>query len=279
MSPKDNHGCCTPTLLEYPLHSRTTAFSTYRTGGCSTGSYASFNANAYCGDDPRHVQQNREALCARLGIDSNSLVIPHQVHGTTTLHIDQEFLQLDSIQRGAALEGVDALTTSLPKVCVCVSTADCVPLLLHDPTHGAIAAVHAGWRGTMARIVTHVAEEMHKRYGTAAADLQAVIGPSISLASFEVGDEVYEAFAQHGHPMLQIARRYPAPSPHTTKWHIDLWESNRLQLIEAGVQPEHISTAGICTYLHHDRFFSARRLGIASGRILSGIMRHEGGRQ
>ena len=95
--------------------------------------------------------------------------------------------------------------------------------------------------------------------------LKAVIGPGISLEHFEVGDEVYEEFRGAGFDMAAVARRYD-------KWHIDLWEANRLLLVEGGVCPDNIKTAGVCTYAHADRFFSARRLGIDSGRIFSGIM-------
>ena len=93
----------------------------------------------------------------------------------------------------------------------------------------------------------------------------ACIGPSISLESFEVGDEVYDAFAKAGFDMDRIAKKYE-------KWHLDLWEANRLQLLAQGVWLEHIEVSGICTYQQHENFFSARRLGIKSGRILSGVM-------
>ena len=111
--------------------------------------------------------------------------------------------------------------------------------------------------------------ELHSRsrlvYGTDGADISAVIGPGISLAAFEVGDEVYEAFRLAGFPMDRIARKQE-------KWHIDLPEANRLQLLDFGVPSAAIETAGICTYTHCDDFFSARRLGIRSGRMLTGIM-------
>jgi copper oxidase (laccase) domain-containing protein len=93
-----------------------------------------------------------------------------------------------------------------------------------------------------------------------------VIGPCISLDAFEVGDEVYEAFSSADFPMHLIAKR------HTEKWHIDLWEANRLQLLACGLRPENITLSGVCTYTSHDRFFSARRLGIKSGRIFNGII-------
>ena len=154
-------------------------------------------------------------------------------------------------------------TLSSPTWRVCVSTADCIPVLLHDPRHHAVAAIHAGWRGTVARIVRQTVQAMQARLGTQAADLRAVIGPGISLQAFEVGQEVYDAFLAAGFPMESIAVQ-------RDKWHIDLWEANRLQLKEAGVQD--IQIAGVCTYTHPDLYYSARRLGIQAGRILNGIM-------
>ena len=127
-----------------------------------------------------------------------------------------------------------------------------------------IAAVHAGWRGTVGRIVEKTIETMKLHYGTEGKDVVACIGPSISLESFEVGDEVYASFEEAGFDMSRIAKKYE-------KWHLDLWEANRLQLLAHDVLPENIEVASICTYQHHEDFFSARRLGIKSGRILSGI--------
>ena len=103
---------------------------------------------------------------------------------------------------------------------------------------------------------------------TEGKDIIACIGPGISFASFEVGDEVHEAFRAEGFPMEQIS----AWKPETHKYHIDLWKANHLQLSDFGVPSRQIETAGICTYRQHEDFFSARRLGIKSGRILSGIM-------
>ena len=106
---------------------------------------------------------------------------------------------------------------------------------------------------------------MHHCFKTVPQDVVAVIGPGISLANFEVGQEVYEQFAQLGNDMERIAKMYD-------KWHIDLPECNRLQLVEAGVPERQILSADICTYDHCDEFFSARRLGIESGRIYTGIV-------
>ena len=246
-----------PQLTYYNMGTGVTAFSTTRQGGCSTGNYAAFNINGYCGDDEVHIAANKVALCSMLGIDSNRLVMPHQVH-------DCVVRRIDGPQQGV-IEGVDAVMTDVPQLCIGVSTADCIPVLLYDSIHRAVSAVHAGWRGTVLRIVQKAVEAMRDTYGTAPADLQAVIGPGISLDSFEVGDEVYNQFLSAGFDMQPISRR-------DAKWHIDLPMCNRLQLMEAGIPADHIQMTNICTYQQYDRYFSARRLGIQSGRIYTGIL-------
>lgn len=260
-----------PALLEYDLGEHVRAFSTTRQGGVSVGAYASFNANLYCGDGVQHVQQNRELLCQFLGLPFSHLLMPHQTHHDKVCKIDESFLSLSQSEREQRLEGIDALMTDLPDVCVSVSTADCIPVLLYDDVHHAVAAVHAGWRGTVSSIVRKTVERMEEVYHTDVNDVKAVIGPGISLDAFEVGDEVYDAFQSAGFPMMQIAKRYVL-SEEKTKWHIDLWEANRWELLQSGVPFSHIHLSGICTYSHNDRFFSARRAGIHSGRILNGIM-------
>lgn len=128
-------------------------------------------------------------------------------------------------------------------------------------------------RGTVARIAQVAVSAMMSAYGTKASELKAVIGPGIGPDSFEVGDEVWQAFADAHFPMSQMSRRYPPmQGSGPEKWHIDLWICNRLQLTESGVLPENIQLAGIDTWQRADEFFSARRLGIHSGRIYTGIV-------
>lgn len=255
-------------ILEYDLN-RTWpgvfCFSTTRHGGQSNGPYASFNCNPFCGDSPAAVAANRSLLETLLPAPLRCLVIPHQTHGDTVRCIDEAFLRQDDAAQAAALEGVDALVTDLPHVCLGISTADCIPVLCYDTHLQVAAAIHAGWRGTVRHIVAQTIRLLKDIYGSHAQDLTACIGPGISQAAFEVGDEVYEAFREAGFPMADIACRHD-------KWHIDLWEANRRQLVAEGIAPQRIETAGICTYTRHDDFFSARRLGIRSGRILTGIV-------
>lgn len=237
-----------------------------RTEGYSHGNYAAFNINRYCGDNPRDIALNQKALCAELGIDEGNLVFPHQTHGTRGVVIDSDFLCLDNEARMPRLEGCDYIATSESGVCVGVSTADCVPVLLCCESPAVVVAVHAGWRGTLKRIAYSAVRETAGRFGANPQSFKAVIGPSISLDSFEVGDEVYDAFSNAGFDMSAIALRLRG------KWHIDLWKANAMQLAEAGLPAGSISVSGICTYRQYADFFSARRLGVESGRIFSGIM-------
>lgn len=266
-------------LLEYDLGDRVTAFSTMREGGMSTGNYASFNINHYCGDSEENIAKNLSTLAERLNIDTDRFVYPHQTHSSEFRFITPEYFDLQQEERKSFIEGVDAVITDMTGVCIGVSTADCIPILLYDPEHRCVAAVHAGWRGTVKRIVQVTLRSMAIRYATRPETVRAAIGPGISLQSFEVGDEVYAAFAEAQFPMQRIARRFPLMnvSSHEEaqteeKWHIDLPECNRLQLIDMGVLADNIHLSGICTYTDSAHYFSARRLGVASGRIFTGIL-------
>lgn len=163
----------------------------------------------------------------------------------------------------------DALVTDRVGVMIGIRTADCVPVLLYDTTRGVVAAVHAGWRGTVGRITSKAVEVMKKEFGCAPRDIHAIIGPSISPEAFEVGDEVVEQFVRAGFPE-EIICKFPLP---LAKPHTNLWRANEWLLTEAGVPAEQIEVSGLCTYTNIDRFFSARQEGIGTGRLVSGIVR------
>lgn len=262
-----------PQLHFYHIGEGVKAFSSTRHGGFSKGHYADFNINHYCGDSEEDICKNRALLCELLGIDDTLLLMPHQVHQTEIVAIDKVFLGLSAEEQKARLEGVDAVMTDVSGVCIGVSTADCIPVLLYDQVHRASCAIHAGWRGTVKRIVEEGVREMISVYGSRPEDMLAQIGPGIHLESFEVGDEVYDAFEKEGFQMETISKRYPANDGSAQeKWHIDLPECNRLQLLAAGVPMGQISVSPVDTYEQHDTYFSARRLGINSGRIFTGIL-------
>lgn len=259
-----------PQLLYYMMGEKVTAFSSTRYGGCSEGNYSSFNVNRYCGDHEECIARNMQSLKNLLNV--SQVVMPHQVHGTEVFQLKHPAPWENMADD---LDGVDALITDVKGVCIGVSTADCIPILLYDEAHHAAAAIHAGWRGTVKRIAEETVRSMRDAFGTQPELLRAVIGPGISLASFEVGDEVYDQFRDAGFPMDRIARRYPILPPFGGieggfKWHLDLPLCNRLQLEAVGVRQ--IEMSGICTYQQSDAYFSARKLGVNSGRILTGIV-------
>ena len=198
------------------------------------------------------------------------VVQPHQVHGCVIREVTDPFTAREE------LEGVDALVTDVPGVAISVRTADCIPVLLYDHVHKAIAAVHDGWRGTVQQLSRKVVDFMHCRYGTDASDLKAVIGPGIGPDSFQVGQDVVDEFRDADFPMDEILldcgpKDPTANNPMNGGLHIDLWQANRWLLEKSGVRPENIQVAGICTYRNNDRFFSARREGIRCGRIINVI--------
>lgn len=257
-----------PVLQYYPLGEGVTAFSSTRQGGYSEGRYGEFNINRYCGDSEEAIKRNREALCQLLDIEDCRLLMPHQVHLAEIAVVDREMMSLSAEERQQRLDGIDALMTNEAGVCIGVSTADCIPVLLYDPIRRASCAIHAGWRGTVQRIAEKAVGRMTEIYGTNPKDIIAQIGPGIHLESFEVGEEVNKAFEKAGFPMEQISKRYE-------KWHIDLPECNRLQLVAAGIPEAQIAVSPVCTFQQSDTFFSARRLSIHSGRIFTGILLQE----
>lgn len=269
-----------PVLNYYNLSDDVKAFSTTRHGGVSEGNYASLNINEYCGDSKANTDANRLLLANELGIDANHIIMPHQTHGVESRIIGEEFATLPDGVKKMLLESVDAVMTNIPGMCIGVSTADCIPVLLYDEEHHAAAAIHAGWRGTQARIVHKAVQEMRMAYQTDPTKLKAVIGPGISLDNFEVGDEVYADFEQAAFDMSAIAEEHIKHNPNADdpakaferKWHINLPLANIQMLTHNGVDEANIINTGICTFDNADNYFSARRLGIESGRIYTGII-------
>jgi hypothetical protein len=145
----------------------------------------------------------------------------------------------------------DALVENAPGTVVAVRTADCIPILLVDERNRAVAAVHAGWRGTAAHIAHHAIAAMRERFGTRPPDLHAAIGPGIGKCCYEVGPEVAAQFGEQG------------------RAHIDLAASNRAQLIQAGVTPGRVYASNLCTMCRADEFHSFRRDREAAGRMHS----------
>ncbi len=190
----------------------------------------------------------------------------HQVHGSRVAVIDRQWMNREE------LEGYDAFVTNLPGVALGARTADCVPVLLYDPLRRAVAAVHAGWKGTVLHISQLAIEVMVRQYGCDPSGMRAVIGPAIGPDSFQVGEEVVAKFREAEFPIEEIWS-FQGPgdgSPMSGGHHIDLFKANRWLLEETGVLHGNIQVHCIDTYTDTS-FFSARREGTACGRNINSI--------
>lgn len=239
-------------------------FCTTRQGGVSVGNYASMNMSPFSGDNVEHQSENLNLLKKKL--NSTDLIIPFQTHGTEIGIINEDFIQKNFAERADLLNGVDALITKEPNVCIGVTTADCVPLIFYDPQLEVIAVAHAGWRGTCGRIAEKVVKRMQEEFGSHPQHINVVIGPSISGTVYNVGNELIDNFSSVGFPVAEIF------NTNNELIYLDLWKANQWLLESMGVPADHIQISEICTYTQHEKFFSARRLGLKSGRMLSAIM-------
>ncbi len=233
----------------------------------ANNAYSQWNLCDYTGDDALRVLDARVQFCQQLGIDLDHLVMPRQTHSTNVKIIGQDFIDASIETQDEMLEGVDAIVTKLPGLCIGVNTADCVPIALADTKNSIIAIAHAGWRGTVARIAQKTVEAMCQ-LGANVTNIHATMGASICQECFEVGDEVAREFEQEGFDMSLIMKRNAT----TGKAHINLQEANRQVLIAAGLSPNNILLPKHCSRCEHDHYFSARRLGINSGRTFTGII-------
>ncbi len=232
-----------------PNISVTHAFTT-RFGGVSGGIYASLNLGENRGDEPENVRENYRRLKAALGLDR--LCFTRQIHETAVRYVTSA----DAREPFDPLPyACDGLVTDEPGLGLIIFTADCIPLLFHDPVRKIIAASHAGWRGTVADIAGKTVEAM-ARLGSDPADIRAAIGPGISRCCFETGPEVPEAVMA---VLGKEGREYiDDPGGDEDKFFVDLKGVNRALLIRAGVRSENIAVSDECTVCKSEKYWSHR---------------------
>ena len=262
-------------------------FSTRR-GGIST---------AYCGDEAQpgemnlgftdsderaNVEENRRRLMAAVGAEGRALITLKQIHSNLTQRVTRE--DRDRVMLA------DGLMTDDSEVMLGIQTADCVPVLVRNRRTGAVAAFHAGWRGTLKRIVEGGIGKMRLEFGSHPQDLEAAIGPAIGACCYAVGEEVRSEFlsqfnyaeelfcevydsdpVKEKYPLLFLTMRAPGHSNMGPSLHLDLIEANRRQLVDAGVPEESIATAWRCTNCERDLFYSYRAERGFCGRMMSVI--------
>jgi hypothetical protein len=200
-------------------------------------------------------------LAHALGLEADRLVGVRQVHGRRVIHIRPG----DAIGREGSAPEADAIISSDPARAMMVRVADCVPILLADPNHTVVAAVHAGWRGTAAGVAAAAVEAI-ARLGIRPADLVAALGPSIGPCCYQVDAPVRDAFLNAFPP---AGAWFAADG--RDRWKVDLWQANVAQLVSAGLARESIHDARLCTAHHPDLCHSYRRDGAAAGRMVAAI--------
>ena len=242
-------------------------FST-RPGGVSPAPWDSLNLGPSRGDAPENVRENYRRFCAVLGTEPEQAVLSQQTHTTNLRRVTAEDAG-KGLTRPRDYRDVDALMTDVPGLALTVFSADCGVILLHDPVHAAIAAVHAGWRGTALGIAYKAVLRMQTEFGCAPEHIRAAIGPCIGRCCFEVGPEVPEAMRQALGPDAEAAIE-----PHGEKSHVDLKLLNRSWLEKAGVRA--IDICPDCTKCQTNRFWSHRVTGGNRGSQAA-IIRLKGG--
>ena len=251
-------------LCEHPTLAH--GFSTRR-GGTSSPPFSSLNLSLEVGDHPDSVRENRSRLLGEMGIEGNPLVKVKQVHGDEILVIDQGRLSRPDFPECLSTCPADALITRIPGLILAVSVADCVPILLYDPKSRVIAAIHGGWRSTASGLAAKVVRRMSEVFGTQPEDCVAAIGPSIRSCCYQVDEPVIEAFAR-----LSPRWRDWVQEKGRGRAHLDLCQANRDLLQAAGVPGGAIHAAEHCTSCRTDLFFSHRRDGGRTGRMMGLIM-------
>jgi YfiH family protein len=231
---------------------------TLRYGGVSRGAFASLNFTSRQGDDPKRVRENWRRLEKAAALPSRRWALVSQVHGAAVVR--------DADGRSACHHRLDCppadgLVTSRREVTLGILTADCLPVILASADGAAAGIAHAGWKGTLEGVAVRTLESLG---GGGAAGTAAGLGPAIGVCCYQVGDEIYEAFREKwGAAFVRKVFKRSGP------WRLDLQKANAVQLLEAGLKPENIGVVPLCTCCRKDLFFSHRRDGERTGRMLA----------
>ena len=252
-------------LLAWPTldASGADAAVTTRSGGVSSGPYATLNLSLSVGDDPGCVLENRRRLAAGFDASLEDFVLARQVHGAGVRVVGAADRGSGAFCLDDAIADADALVTATPGVVLAILTADCVPIVLHDPVAGVLACVHAGWRGTVAGVSAAAVAAMCA-LGSRPSDVIAGIGPAIAAARYQVGPDVHQAvtaaFGPAASTFIRLDTRPDArpdsdpgthpdtrPGSDPDRWLLDLWAANRHALVKAGIPAPQIHTTALPT--------------------------------
>ncbi len=228
--------------------SELTAVESRRHDGVSKAPFLSLNLGNFTEDNAEDIQENRRLLLFELGFEIINFASAKQVHSDQILHVTE----------GGTYDGYDALMTNTKNILLGITVADCTPILIYDAHNQAVAAVHAGWRGTVAAIVSKTLRAMTATFGTQAEHCFAYIGTCIDLEHFEVGAEVAAQFEPH-------CKQW---NDDTQKYHVDLKQANKDQLLSFGIPENQIEVSPYSTIKHVEHYFSYRAENGVTGRFM-----------
>ncbi len=231
-----------------------------RLHGASQIVHGTLNLALHVGDDAELVLANREKFAAVIGVDAARFTTCAQVHGSEVAVVDEKLIGAGALNLSDTVAETDALITNLADVPLLLFYADCVPVLLADTKSGAVGLAHAGWRGTVAQIARKTLAAMAQHFGTQPKDIIAAIAPSIGQCCYEVDDFVRDKAQGYEEFFAPVAGK-------EGKYMLDLWGYNKRELIEAGVLPENIAVAEVCTAHNHELFCSYRAEAGKTGRM------------
>jgi YfiH family protein len=220
-----------------------------RSGGISSEPYTSLNLGLHTDDDPEAVSENRNRFFRTFGVEAGEVAGGYQVHGADIKLVGQP----------GQYDGHDAFVTITPGVILTVTVADCVPVLIYDPIQKAVAAIHAGWRGTVNGIVGKTLSFLSDAFGTDPSDCIAYVGTCISFSHFEVDENVADKFSPD----------FKRKSNFSGKYFVDLKGANYDQLLKGGIVKDRTEISPYCTVSENDRFFSHRKESGRTGRMLA----------
>jgi YfiH family protein len=257
-------------LMKYPLLEETGFVEhcfTTRLGGVSEGMYSTLNFSVVRGDEPEAVLENYRRVAEAFGKTVDDFVCTDQTHTTNVLQVGVAELGY-GVTKERPYTDIDGLITNEPGVILSTFYADCVPLYFVDPVHKAIGLSHSGWRGTVGRMGQKTLEAMTAAYGTNPKDVYAAVGPSICQDCYEISEDVaehfYKEFEGHGDEILI--------NKGNGKYQLNLWKTNEIVLLEAGILPEHLAVTNICTCCNSDILFSHRASQGKRGNLAAFMM-------
>lgn len=245
------------TFLTYPAFEEMPeivhGFST-RLGGVSEGIYSSMNLSFTRGDKEEAVKENYRRISSAMGVAMENIVTSDQTHTANVCRVTEED-RGNGITKPRPYKDVDGMITNVPGIVLATFYADCVPLYFVDPVQKAIGLSHSGWRGTVSKIGKITVEKMGEEYGTRPEKLYAAVGPSICQKCYEVSEDVAEEFRRAFDPKYWNTLFYKKENG---KYQLNLWEANRIVLLESGIPEDHISMPNLCTCCNPEFLFSHR---------------------